>query len=109
MRWIYIPILLIVLTFFDPLAPDINTRLFIAILRSGPRSVEKLLEGGADVNARGRNGLTPLMCAAIHGHLRAMEVLLRRGARKDLKDDHGKTALDYAREHRWKAIALLLE
>lgn len=42
--------------------------------------VALLCENGANVEARTRDGLTPLHCAARSGHERVVEVLLDRGA-----------------------------
>ena len=51
---------------------------------------------------------TLLMIAADRGNVDAVELLLKRGARKDLKDTSGKTALDYALERDRTEIARLL-
>lgn len=42
--------------------------------------VSLLCENGANVEARTRDGLTPLHCAARSGHERVAEALLDRGA-----------------------------
>lgn len=58
--------------------------------------VKLLLKNGADVNARNKSHKTPLHKAAKAGHPKVIEILLKHGAKKDLKDDRGRTALQYA-------------
>jgi ankyrin repeat protein len=48
------------------------------------------------------------MIAAGQGNQEAVDLLLRLGARKDLKDDVGKTALNYAVERGRTNVAQLL-
>jgi uncharacterized protein len=57
-----------------------------------------LLDGGADVNLTdGPTGQTALMLAANSGSLRAVELLLARGAKTDLRAKDGWTALEAAK------------
>ena len=55
-----------------------------------------LLERGADVNARGPNGQTPLHEASENVMLEAVRLLLEHGADVEAKDNHGQTALQFA-------------
>lgn len=55
-----------------------------------------LLDKGADVNAKDKKGMTPLMRAARSGEFDIVRVLIERGARISEEDEIGKTALDYA-------------
>jgi ankyrin repeat protein len=57
--------------------------------------------GGAAIDARGRDGWTPLMCAASFGRAGAVHLLLARGARQELQTERGFTALHLAvsRDH----------
>jgi ankyrin repeat protein len=45
-------------------------------------------------------GTTPLMEAAKYGTKQTMEILLKAGAQKDLKNKQGSTALDIAKENK---------
>jgi ankyrin repeat protein len=71
--------------------------------------VTKLLELGANANARNKNGETPLGCAASHSHVNIATLLLERGgADVDASDYHrGNTPL--LRSHQTPMLALLLE
>lgn len=71
--------------------------------------VEFLLARGADVNAKAMPyGITALMAAASDGNAPIAKLLLEKGARRDVTNDDGKTALDFAREKNHTAVAELL-
>jgi len=59
-------------------------------------AVTLLLEAGADVNAVDRAGVTALHVAAADRGADVVRLLAARGARLDLKDERGRTALDVA-------------
>ena len=59
-------------------------------------AVKLCLELGADVNATNSMGLTPLLGAANRGSNDIIELLVQRGARLDVKDKEGRTALRWA-------------
>jgi ankyrin repeat protein len=71
--------------------------LHLACSRGYHDIVESLIEAGADVNARGSGGGTPLMAAAGRNHERIADLLLRRGADPSLKNAGGYTALGLAK------------
>jgi Ankyrin repeats (3 copies)/Ankyrin repeats (many copies) len=58
--------------------------------------VRLLLEHGADVNAQGLNGWTPLHLASFKGALEVVRPLLEHGADVEAKDNGGETALQVA-------------
>lgn len=99
-----------------------------AIMRAGdaPAAIKILLEAGVDVNARsltllsckdwfilgeetGPSGETALIAACRYGKRESVEALLRGGARRDLKDDYGKSAWDRAKEAGRSDIVELLD
>jgi len=58
--------------------------------------VKLLLSKGAEVNAKDKDGSTPLHKEAQNGHWDVVKLLLSNGAEVDAKDKDGKTPLDLA-------------
>ena len=56
-----------------------------------------LLNADADPNLADNGGITPLMVASHYGDTKIVRKLLEHGAKRDLKDKEGRTAVDYAR------------
>ncbi len=77
--------------------------------RAAPRSSRCCSRKGVDPNAVYDNDLTALMWAAGFGKTATVKALLDAGARTDLKDNRGKTALDMAREGKFDDTVKLLE
>ena len=59
-----------------PIAPDLVT----AIRDADAQAVRKLIEDGADVNARDAEGNTPLILASFYASPKCVELLLEKGA-----------------------------
>ena len=73
-----------------------NTALQYAACEKYPAIVKLLLERGADPNHQTKEGRTPLMEAALWGRCKNVEHLLENGANKDLIDNDGLKAIDFA-------------
>lgn len=58
--------------------------------------VELLLKAGANVNQRGSDGWSALMCACKHGDVASVELLLAHGADPSFKDGYDRTAETFA-------------
>ena len=71
--------------------------------------VELLIKKGANVNHRTPGNYTPLMTAALVGQIEIVKMLLDAGADPSVKDTGGRTAADYAAEHKHDDIAQLLK
>lgn len=72
------------------------TPLLHAIHKDRPSSVDALLAAGADVNARGSGGITPLMMAAGYGYTGIVKTLLKHGADPRAQLASGENALSFA-------------
>ena len=59
-------------------------------------AVKQHLAEGADVNAKGEKGETPLHGAAFTGRMEVVELLIENGADVNAKNDEGGTPLDWA-------------
>lgn len=75
-----------------------------------------LLENGADPNIQTteaygsmKAGSTPLMITAYYGLPDFAELLLKHGARTNVADDNGITAIDYAKRYQYTKVIELLE
>jgi ankyrin repeat protein len=62
-----------------------------------------------NVNEIGKNNRSPLIRASMGGSKEAILVLLKNGADKYLNYKSGKTAIDYAIEHKYSEIIELLK
>lgn len=80
-------------TGLDPNAkgPDGLPILFWTLQQENLPKVEALLDAGADIEAKGYNGATPLLSQAIVQDWIAVELLMKRGARLDVADRVGFT------------------
>lgn len=88
---------------------QLDRALFEAVLSSYDNTavIKLLLNAGADVNARGPDGITPLMNAVAHPcNLRP---LLDGGADLNARDKWGRNALQIARETKQVTASRLLE
>jgi ankyrin repeat protein len=72
-----------------PTAADLVT----AIRNGDAQAVRKLLDNGADVNARDAEGNTPLMLASFYSTLDCVELLIDKGADVNAVNKAGATAL----------------
>jgi myosin-5 len=64
------------------------------------QDVLKLLQNGADINARNRRGRTPLHTASHYGNVEVVGILLDWEADVLVQDDDGNTPLHLSRDHR---------
>jgi ankyrin repeat protein len=72
-----------------PIAPDLVT----AIRDADASAVRKLIEDGADVNARDSEGNTPLILASFYATPKCVALLLEKGADANAANQAGVTAL----------------
>lgn len=75
---------------------DLNQRLVAAAANGNTSRVLDLLQKGADVNARGARGRTPVMAAAYGNHIETVEALIGRGADVNLRDNQLNNPFLYA-------------
>lgn len=76
----------------------------LLILAAGGNSnsavIEALIKAKADVNARDKDGVTPLMLAAmLNSNPAVIETLVKASADINARDMSGKTAFDYAEDN----------
>ena len=87
------------------------TALHRAGQKNNATTARLLIKAGANVNAQNREGVTPLMWAAssdLSGPEVAMEIIAG-GVNFNLRDNHGWTALEYAREYGMGEIEEVIE
>jgi ankyrin repeat protein len=72
-------------------AADANARLHVA--RGDVKKLQEALEDGADINAIGPGGQTPLMASALGGYADACKFLLEKGADPTIGEKDGYTPL----------------
>lgn len=86
-----------------------DPKMVIAAELGDTAELQKLLNNKQDVNIQAKDGTTPLMAACKSGKLEAIKLLLKAGAKPDLRDEMGRSALMFAFKSGSKeAISLLL-
>ena len=81
-------------------AEDMGIALLYATAYSDdPKVVKALIAAGADVNAKGKNDITPLMKAVLRNRFEVVKELVYAGADVNAKEKYGVTALMYAARH----------
>ncbi len=89
-------------------AADTSAELLDAVKSGDAHKVGQLLAAGADPNARGQIGLTPLISAALGGRADIAKLLADKGADVNARSDNGLTALMLAAAEGHKEVAHLL-
>src|SRR5215216_3138954 len=86
-----------------------RTPLMLAAFRGDTAAVINLLERGADVNARDKDGDTALMFAAFRGHALIVALLLQYGANVYARARNGWTAKKAAQAGLNQQVAEMLQ
>ncbi|KAM6442891.1 fibronectin type 3 and ankyrin repeat domains protein 1 [Liasis olivaceus] len=68
-----------------------------------------LINAGANVNIKDKDGKTPLMVAALNNQEDLVSLLLERGADPDIKNEFGKGALEMARGLNRQSVVSIIE
>jgi ankyrin repeat protein len=71
----------------------------LAVTKGNQTLAQTLLQYKANPNAKNAGGVTPLMIAAHKDQDMIVSLLLKAGAKMEMKDDEGKTALVIAKEN----------
>ena len=79
---------------------DWGTRCWFACQGNVPENtniVRALIKHGADVNAKGECGYTPLHMACQWGHVELAKILIEHGADQNALNDAGQNAIAYTK------------
>ncbi|XP_046304841.1 fibronectin type 3 and ankyrin repeat domains protein 1 isoform X3 [Marmota monax] len=81
----------------------------VSVVSGSQKVASLLIEAGADVNVRDKDGKTPLMVAVLNNHEQLVELLLDKGADASVKNEFGKGVLEMARVFDRQNVVSLLE
>ena len=80
------------------------------IINNDDIAAKLFIDAGIDVNAKGKDGYTPLINAAAGGgNLEIVKLLIDKGAEVNVSNKYGKTALEIAVDKSYTDIVKLLE
>ncbi len=66
--------------------------------------LQLLLDKGANIETKDKDGWTPLLSATVNGHEAVVQLLLDKGANIEAKDKDGWTPLLLAAENGYEAV-----
>ena len=75
-----------------------ETLLNLAVNSQNKKDVILLIENGANVNQQGELNFTPIQNACFYGNLDIIEILLKNGAKTNIKNEFGYDAKHYTSE-----------
>ncbi|XP_073859160.1 fibronectin type 3 and ankyrin repeat domains protein 1 isoform X5 [Macaca fascicularis] len=81
----------------------------VSAVSGNQRVASLLIDAGANVNVKDRNGKTPLMVAVLNNHEELVQLLLDKGADASVKNEFGKGVLEMARVFDRQSVISLLE
>ncbi len=89
--------------------PDKNNAIFSFVQKGSTQPVAKLIEEGADINIRDKNGDTPLMIAVRNNDSRMANLLLGKGASPLPMNNTGEHALGIAQKNGNIELATIID
>ncbi|KAI8512524.1 Multidrug resistance-associated protein 4 [Branchiostoma belcheri] len=81
----------------------------VAALNGDPQIAQLLIQAGADVNRKDKDGKTPLMIAALNGHKKLVQLLVESGADFKVKNEFGSRAVEMAHTFDRRPVVKYLE
>jgi len=82
---------------------------YVALHGSKEIFLKLITHSDLDVNAQDKDGVTPIQVAARKNILLAVYALLKMGADPDIKDSHGTSARDEAKQSGYEAMLFLFD
>ncbi len=122
-KWVVFTILILILPFYcqgqvsesdtpavrtdtsEYVAGDLDFNILIAAHKGYENEVLRLLNKGANINAKSYEGVSPLMYAVSGGHARLVKMLILNGADVNAKPEDGRSALITATQKGQQEIA----
>ncbi|XP_039691945.1 fibronectin type 3 and ankyrin repeat domains protein 1 isoform X1 [Pteropus medius] len=81
----------------------------VSAVSGNQKAASLLIEAGANVNVKDKDGKTPLMVAVLNNHEELVQLLLEKGADASVKNEFGKGVLEMARVFDRQNVVSLLE
>jgi hypothetical protein len=88
--------------------PDKDQTLITYAAAGNTEGIVQLLDTGSNINAQDIGGNTALMLAARNGYKEAVEMLLKYGGKRTIKNRYSQTAVDLAKESNQMQIAAII-
>jgi ankyrin repeat protein/CHAT domain-containing protein len=105
-----VSIIILIITLVTAFASDIDSQLIEVAITGDTETIKFLIDNGADVNAKDKNGYTALMVAVKHDHIELVKLLIDKGVDVNVKHKGNKTALmSAAKRGNTETVKLLID